>query len=78
MGGSTEIAKKCGPRLRELAPAARGGITQPRTNFFGHLCTLVIGYCDYLGTLVKAIKTAGRAGTAFGIEVVTISNICHA
>ena len=25
----------------------------------------------------KAIKTAGRAGTAFGIGVVTISNICH-
>ena len=28
--------KKVFPRLREIAPTARGGITQPRTNYFGH------------------------------------------
>ena len=33
------MAKSWSYRLRELAPAARGGITQPRTNFFGQLCT---------------------------------------
>ena len=30
------MGKKMCPRLRELAPAARGGVTQPRANFFGH------------------------------------------
>ena len=41
IGRSTELAKKVCPRLRELAPAARGGITQPGTNFFGGLCRSV-------------------------------------
>ena len=27
------------PKLRELATAPAGGITQPRTNFFGQLCS---------------------------------------
>ena len=35
---STEMAKKVCLRFRELAPTVRGGITQPRTNFFGQLC----------------------------------------
>ena len=30
---NTELAKQVCPRLRELTPAARGGITQPRTLF---------------------------------------------
>ena len=34
----TEMAKQVCPRLREIARAARGGITQPRTHFFGHPC----------------------------------------
>ena len=33
-----EIAKNVCSRLHEITLAARGGITQPRTNFFGHLC----------------------------------------
>ena len=33
MAPCTEMAKKGCPRLRELALAARCGITQPRTNF---------------------------------------------
>ena len=38
----TELAKKAGPRLRDLAIAPAGGITQPRTNLVGHFCTLMI------------------------------------
>ena len=34
----TELAKKVCPRLRDLATAPAGGITQPRTYCFGHLC----------------------------------------
>ena len=34
----TEMAKKVCPRLRELS-SVRGGITHPRTNFLGQLCT---------------------------------------
>ena len=36
---STELAKKVSPRLRDLAIASAGGITQPRTHFFGQLCS---------------------------------------
>ena len=35
---NTELAKKVCPRLRDLATAQTGGITQPRTTFFGQLC----------------------------------------
>ena len=35
----TELAKNVCPRLRDLATAPAGGITQPRTTFFGQLCT---------------------------------------
>ena len=35
---NTELAKKVRPRLRDLATAQTGGITQPRTTFFGQLC----------------------------------------
>ena len=38
----TELAKKVCPRLRDLATAPAGGITQPRTNFFGQLCTCFV------------------------------------
>ena len=31
---STEMAKKVCPRLRELAPTVRGGITQPSTTLY--------------------------------------------
>ena len=41
-GINTELAKKVCPRLRDLATAPAGGITHPRTNFFGQLCT----YCE--------------------------------
>ena len=34
---STELAKKVCHRLRDLATAPAGGITQPRTNLFGQL-----------------------------------------
>ena len=34
----TELDKKVCPRLRDLATAPAGRITQPRTNFFGQLC----------------------------------------
>ena len=33
------VQKKVGPRLRDLAIAPAGGITQPRTKMFGQLCT---------------------------------------
>ena len=33
------VPQKGFPRLRELAPAARGGITQPRKSLFGRLCS---------------------------------------
>ena len=59
------VGQKVCPMLRDPASARMGEFTQPRTNFFGHLCTLVIRYCDYLGTLIKEIKTAG---TAFEID----------
>ena len=39
----TELAKKVCPRLRDLATAPAGGITQPRTNIFGQLCPKVCG-----------------------------------
>ena len=42
---STEFAKKVCPRLRELTPVARGGITQPRTDFYGHRCTATFLQC---------------------------------
>ena len=35
---NTELSKKVCPRLRDLATAPAGGITQPKTNFFGQLC----------------------------------------
>ena len=35
----TELAKKVCPWLRDLATVPAGGITQPRTHFFGQLCT---------------------------------------
>ena len=35
---TTELTKKVCPRLRDLATAPAGGITQPRTHFFGQLC----------------------------------------
>ena len=34
----TECAKNVCPRLRDLATAPAGNITQPRTHFFGQLC----------------------------------------
>ena len=37
------MANKVCPRLRETPLEARGGITQPRTNIFGHLCSLSNG-----------------------------------
>ena len=37
---TTELAKKVCPRLRDLATAPADGITQPRINFFGQLCTI--------------------------------------
>ena len=37
--GYTELANKVCPRLRDLATAPAGRIMQPRTNFFGQLCT---------------------------------------
>ena len=36
---STKLRKRMGSRLRELASAARGGITQPRARCFAELCT---------------------------------------
>ena len=37
----TELAKKVCPRLRDSACRRCGEITQPRTHFFGQLCTLM-------------------------------------
>ena len=34
----TELAKKVYPRLRDLATAPAGGITQHRIHFFSQLC----------------------------------------
>ena len=36
---SIGMAKKMCPRLRDSASGRGGDFTQPRTNFFGHLCT---------------------------------------
>ena len=41
----TELAKKVCPRLRHLATAPAGGITKPRTHFFGQLCMTDLHYC---------------------------------
>ena len=38
--GNTELAKNVCPRLRDLATAPAGGITQRGTNFFGQLCSV--------------------------------------
>ena len=40
----TEMDNKVCLRLRELVPAARGGITQPRTHFFGQLCSKMMSW----------------------------------
>ena len=45
---TTEMAKQVCPGFRELAPAARGGITKPRTNFFGQLCIAQSVLGDYV------------------------------
>ena len=46
----TELAKKvCPCRLRDSACWRSGEITQPRTNFFGQLCTLGRRLLDSLG-----------------------------
>ena len=52
-----ELAKQVCPRLRELAPAAGGGITSPRTDFFGHLCTYVLGLSNCLGSFSNCSRT---------------------
>ena len=39
----TELAKKVCPRLRDLATAPAGGITQPRTYFFWPSLYILIG-----------------------------------
>ena len=39
----TELRKTMGPRLRERAPAARSGITQPRARCFAELMLLIHG-----------------------------------
>ena len=48
----TELANKVCPRLRDLATAPSGGITQPRANIFGHLCAVAIE-CPRLSGLVR-------------------------
>ena len=45
----TELVKKVCPRLRDSACWLSGEITQPRTNFFGLLCTssnIYIGFME--------------------------------
>ena len=42
----TELAKQVCPRLCDLATAPAGGITQPRTTFFGQLCRLQWKICS--------------------------------
>ena len=41
MSKSTEMVKKICPRLLDPASGRGGDFTQPRTTFFGHLCTLL-------------------------------------
>ena len=38
----TELSTKVCPRLRDLATAPAGGITQPRKNCFGQLCSIFL------------------------------------
>ena len=58
-----KIAEKLGSRLRELAPAARGGITQPRSRHIDHLCTALpcFGVIEGLSCVIVQL---GRYGLA--------------
>ena len=47
LAAHTELAKKVCPRLRDIATAPAGLIAQPRTHFFGQLCTRTRGQQRY-------------------------------
>ena len=57
----TESLKKDCPRLREIAPAARGGITQPRKSFFEGLCM-----CDATVAAVASWKIQSKHSRFLG------------
>ena len=72
----TELRKRVGPRLREIAPALRGsyasGFTQPRAKYFAQLCMYVRVYmCE-----VAAPHRARTGKQGFGVSVLT-NNINH-
>ena len=47
----SELAKKVSPRLRDSACWRSGEITQPRTHFFGQLCTEIEQLTSRLGNV---------------------------
>ena len=63
---TTELAKKVCPRLRDLSTAPAGGITQPGTNFFGHLCTTQYKGYEIVTTLFwRGFSLLGERGEIF-------------
>ena len=58
---TTELAKNGCPRLRDLATAPAGGITQSRTHFFGQLCNSGAG-CVCLETSWETLRAAQNWG----------------
>ena len=69
MSSCTELAKKVCPRLRDLATVLAGGITQPRTYFFGQLCTAT-GAKDAADA---TDATDGADADTHGVDIVKIS-----
>ena len=52
---TTELRNRTGPRLRELAPATRGGITQPRA-FFHSVHHVIDRYISHITILMIPTK----------------------
>ena len=63
----TELAKTVCPRLRDIATAPAGGITQPRTHFFGQLCDICGKGCVFQPRLLGRLRPreAGSSNLAY-------------
>ena len=59
--------------LRDSACWGSGAITQPRTNFFGQLCTVAVGrrICEYnsRSKTIHAFENGGRVYQTAGVSI---------
>ena len=71
------MAKKGCPRLRELAPAASGGITQPRTTFLPNSVLLSLK-CIFPSMRLRETRASGSRQPGGGIHATYQREICNA